>query len=110
MGVNCKSEKKDRSPRIEKAVREWKDKHGGFIFEEERVEDKGWSGNGWLNETDTYDDMLRICWMKQECWSCIGTSSRGGDEGHGNGREVGCSWCPSVCLSSYSWVTIILDY
>ncbi|KUJ22763.1 uncharacterized protein LY89DRAFT_310089 [Mollisia scopiformis] len=42
---------------------------------------------GEANQTDTYDDMLRICWGKQECWSCLGTKSEEGD--------VGCSWCPS---------------
>ncbi len=50
-------------------------------------------GNQTKTETGTYDDMLRICWSKQECWNCLDTSSMKSYDGKG---EVGCSWCPSV--------------
>jgi hypothetical protein len=112
---DCKSEPRRRSFKVNNAVKEWKDRRGfvfekqeekdGSSFHEEDDEDDGGIGrlegengnwNGSLNETDTYDDMLRICWAKQECWSCIGTESRL-KEGDEKGGEVGCSWCPSVC-------------
>lgn len=113
-GMSCKMRKKEeesggvsgvrkREVRVESAVEEWIFRHGlvgngldEVVFDESREIRGEEFENG--NKT-SYEDMLKICWGKQGCWSCLGTKSD--DGGH-----VGCSWCPSVGCSSLIHVAI----
>lgn len=85
-----------REVKVESAVEEWIARRGFVVDgqDEEIFDDsRNMRGEEFENgNKTTYEDMLKICWGKQECWSCLGTKSDGG--------HVGCSWCPSVGCSS----------
>ncbi|CZR50967.1 uncharacterized protein PAC_00842 [Phialocephala subalpina] len=82
---------------VETAIGEWKARNGlvdigedGITFDEDSKVGKG-GVQEQRNRTEAYDDMLRICWSKQDCSSCLNTGWMRADDG---GASVGCSWCP----------------
>lgn len=91
-GLKRKRKREDEN--VEAAVLEWSNRHGLNVGIEMRSSGVGEMGGGVRelgNRTETYDDMLRICWSKQDCSSCLNTAWMKADDG---GGSVGCSWCP----------------
>ncbi|KAF8866614.1 hypothetical protein BDZ45DRAFT_278036 [Acephala macrosclerotiorum] len=108
-GLKRKRKREDEN--VEAAVLEWSNRHGLNVGIEMRSSGVGEMGGGVRelgNRTETYDDMLRICWSKQDCSSCLNTAWMKADDG---GGSVGCSWCPGVCsISSLLLVLFMVSY